>query len=106
MWIICIVTGGILTALLGSFFRANPFQLPIWELLLVTLPFSTYAQFAFAVAFSQAPVFFVAWFTGSAVCAISAFLFSRLLFGEIMQTLDFLAAALILVGAALLSRPH
>ena len=105
IWLPSIITGAILTAFLGSFFRANPFHLSTWGMVLVCLPLSTLAQFAFALAFSRAPVFFVAWFTGSAACAIGAFACSRLIFGEPMGILDLVAIGLVLAGAAILSRP-
>ena len=105
VWIPFIITGAILTAFLGIFFRSNPFALSIYGMVLITLPFSILAQFAFAQAFNRAPIFFVAWFTGSAACAIMAILFSRLLFDESFHLLDVLGIALVLIGASLLSRP-
>jgi multidrug transporter EmrE-like cation transporter len=103
-WLACILTGALLTALLGAFFRGNPFSLSISGMVIVSLPFSILAQFAFARAFNTAPVFFIAWFTGSAACALGACFFSRLIFDEKFFPLDGLGIVLVLAGAALLAR--
>ncbi len=104
LWILFLIVGAILTAGVGAFFRANPFSLPIYGMVGVCLPITILTQVAFAQAFTRAPVFFVAWFCGTAACSISAFFVTYCLFKEKFTGLDILAIATILIGAAILAR--
>jgi hypothetical protein len=103
MWILAILGGAIGTAVSAAFFRANPLQLGLWTMVLAMLPLTLLTQQAFAFAFNRAPSFFMAWFLGSGLCAICAFLVTFLVFRE--EEVHFLQAVgigLILLGAGLL----
>ncbi len=102
-WLICLVIGAVLTALTGAFFHGNPMGLSVWGMVCFTIPITIFAQYAFARAFSTAPVFFVAWFLGTACCSVGAFLVSKYIFLESWKLLDALGVIYILIGAALLA---
>ncbi len=98
-WIHFIVVGAFFLVLTGAFFRLNPLTLPPWGMILAALPIILLSQYAFSQAYSLGPSFFSAWFTGTAACALFAYLAAVFIFREQIKIMDMGAVAFILLGS-------
>ena len=90
-------------AAVNTFFRVNPWNMPLIGAILLTGPITLFViQLCYASAYRMAPSFLVAWFVGSATSAICGWLTSIIYFRESVRLIHVLAIALIFLGKYLL----
>jgi hypothetical protein len=98
-WIHLTIIGALFLVLTNTVFRVNPFGFTPWAMVLATMPLILITQYAFCRAYVLSPSFFSAWFIGTAVCALGAYLAAAFIFHEQIKLLDFVAVGAILFGS-------
>jgi len=80
-WILWALFGAAFLGGVNSFFKANPFNLSVfWLLMAMAIPTTFGTQLGFLLSYKQGPAFHQCWFLGSATSALAGILCSVLIF--------------------------